>query len=756
MGCFFMFTQSPPIFAAPKADENKVVIREPTSDVNTLYKNYKDNSFELMTEEKEKKSALGVKEAMTNSSAILKNFTWSGVKGLGQFNSEMVKFLFSMDVVTPIKEPMLKLTANIAENMLSIAGTIGISFVTLIMVFKFIGEQRFRQALRVFLMTILIFTGLAVCKDAGTSNSLFNNLFEIDKQIEAKVVDINPILGGQSVPESKDKNVAGRMKNAGDMIATRVFYTNVYEPYLLMNYGTTNTEKIRKKKVEYKDTKYDRINILLDNDVTSEENDKLHEEVTKYEAEDIKNRNIMYYKNLQNTFYGAFYFVVNLLQGIVYFVLCFLRLVISVMQLLLVPLLPILLLAGLFMAGMNVFVNYFKAFGMTIFMKAMAGFACIIFATFLSLGFQLSNAVDNIWQKILTILIYLLTPLGIYFFRKFLGGLFVGRVSLADAVNFATHPFSTEKKMRDAAKAKKAENRERVKQAKEERKEANKKRQEEATKRGKTELGLKQKPIKEQETKRSALRRELKPKMQHKEQNKAEKVQQSVQNLHEKGRQQEAKEHQEIAQKRQRKDYDKENLKTAAALSTANQAMRSSNFGSRKTDPKSHQSGSQLRENTRRTGQSSIPKTNGQRSTARHQGDRQVPATKQRQASGERSVARNQYRRSGQKPVNAVITPKTTGQSRGRIPGGNGGSPLRHTASVRQKMQAVQQVIHQQPGAVQAAVERESPAVAKSPITRVAKRNAPPVRAMKGSAIRRSIKSPTNSAKGMKRPNARK
>lgn len=773
VGCFFMFTQSTLVFAAPEPDENKVIVREPTTDVDTIYENYKDNSFELMTKEMEKDSVFGVKEAITNASATLKNFTWAGVKGLGQFNAEMVKFLFSMDVVTPIKQPIQQLTSNIAGNMLSIAGTIGIGFVTLIMGIKFIGEQRFRQALRVFLMTILIFTGLSVCKDANTSDSLFNQMFEADKQIEAAFVKVNPVLNGESVPESKDGNVNERMKSAGELIASRVFYTNVYEPYLLMNYGTSNPETIRKKQVEYKDSEYDRINILLDNDVTNDDNVTLHEDVTKYEADELKNRNIMYFKNLDNTFYGVFYIVVNLIQTIVYFVLCFVRLVIAVMQIFLLPLLPILLLVGLFMTGINVFVNYFKAFGMTIFMKAMTGFACIFFATFLSLGFQLSNAVDNPWQKILTILIYLLTPLGLYIFRKFLGSLFTGRVSLADAIAFATHPFSTEKKMREAAKEQKAANKEHRKQAKEERKAALRKRQEEAQKRGKQELGLKQKPVKEREAKRSALRRELKPKAQHKAPSSVEKAQQNLQTLHEKGRQQESKEQQQLARQRQRKAYDKENLQTAAALVAANQNLRKGTpLADGKSDPREKQQGTQIRQNNRRIGQSRKGSVDGQRSAARRQGQKQELAkteaaqtgTKQRQATNNRSVARSQHQTIGQKPSNTTITPKTNSQSRGRSLNGTGGSPLRHKAPVRQKMQAVQQVIDQQSPKVQATESRPTTTVVP-PITRMAKRNAPPVKVKKaknGTAVRRTIKTKTaptsakNPTKGMRRPRARK
>ncbi|WPH48339.1 hypothetical protein SHT67_14265 (plasmid) [Enterococcus faecalis] len=782
VGCFFVFTQSIPVNAAPEPDENKVIIREPTTDVDQIYEIYKDNSFELMTQDMPKESALGIKEAIANTSSTIKNFTWAGVKGLGQFNAEMVKFLFSMDVVTPIKAPIQQLTSSIAENMLSIAGTIGISFVSLVMGIKFAAEQRFKSAVRVFLMTILIFTGLTVCKNANTANSFFNQLFDADKQIEAAFVKVNPVLGGESVSNTKTLPAQSgvgvqqveltpdeRMKSAGELIASRIFYTNVYEPYLLLNYGSSNPKVVREKQVEYKGTNYDRINILLDNDVTSDENITLHEKVTEYEAEELKNRSIMYFKNWENAFFGIFYLVVNLIQSVVYFVLCFVRLIVAVMQIFMLPLLPILLFTGLFIIGINVFANYFKGFGITIFLKAMVGFACIFFATFLSLGFQLSNAVDNPSQKILTILIYLLTPLGLYFFRTFIGGLFTGRVKLADAMAFATHPVRTERNLRQAAQEKKKENKTRRKAAQEERKAAIKKRKQEAKMNGAQDLGMKPKPKNEREIKRSPLRRELKQKPQHKAPNGIEKVQRNLKDLHEKGREEEYKDQQQLTRQKQRKALDKENKQTAAALAAANQEIRKRTNAAEGENGKTP--GTNLKQNTRRTGQSSKKRRQeGPQTIHRQQGQKQ-PVTmkkgksngpKQRQTEDNRSTIRSHRQVSGQKVAQTTVTPKRVNQARVRGINGTGGSPLRHKPPVRQKMQAVQQVINSQQTPNQENHRPEE--VIVSPITRMGKRSMPPVKTKKSknkNVIRRSIKKtpapePRQSTKGMRTPRARK
>ena len=114
-------------------------------------------------------------------------------------------------------------------------------------------------------------------------------MFSVDKEVETAFVNINPVLGDVSVPmteKGKDKNGNEVEQNYLQINEQKCrkfncftcFYTNVYEPYLLMNYGTSDVNKIRKKTVKYKDKEYDRINLLLDNDMNSEENNKLMEE----------------------------------------------------------------------------------------------------------------------------------------------------------------------------------------------------------------------------------------------------------------------------------------------------------------------------------------------------------------------------------------------------------------------------------------------------------------------------------------------
>ncbi|OJG40436.1 hypothetical protein RV02_GL002385 [Enterococcus gilvus] len=541
----------------------------PTTDPATLYDRYKNNSFELMT--KEQKGLNPFKKTAGKITGVLKNFFWSWTKIQGQLNTAMVKIMFDMDIITPIKAQMIRFTSMLAKNMLSIAGTIGIGFISMVMAIKFFGEQRFKRAIGVFCMTILIFTGLVVLKDGQSSNSMVNTLFSIDKAVETQIVNVNPVLKDR--PNTASDNVNTNLKSAGDTLASKIFYTNVYEPYLLLNYGKTNPDKISAKKAQYSGKDYDRINILLDNDAGTELGDKIQDKVTDYEADKLKNRTVSYTHNLDNAFFALFYALVNTIQTIVLFALCFIRIIFAVMQLFLLPILPILLIVGLFMTTMNPFKNFGKAFGMTIFMKAMAGFACILVTSFLSIGFQLAGDVDNIWAKLLTILVYLLAPLGIYYFRTFLGSMFTGQMTLQNAVGFATRPFSTQKMMRENAKDRKRQNKQTAKDEKEKRKKQKEAERKKALDAGNRDIRLKQ-PKEMKERKESAIRRDLKPKPAHTAPNKREQLQKNLESLHHQSKNNEAKEATEIANRRERKTLDRDAQKTGEAMAKANKQMK--------------------------------------------------------------------------------------------------------------------------------------------------------------------------------------
>lgn len=450
----------------PEVAVNRV---DPTDDTNTIYERYKDNSFELMTKEYE--SLNGFKKMFVNSTGLLKNFSWGGVFYTGLFNTELVKFMYSLDVISPLKNGLKSMTATIAGSMLSIAGTVAIIFVSFVMAFKFMAEQKMKSVFRIFFMTIAIFTCLVLLKDINANGSIIDKALNLDSAIEREFLKINPVFDGVSIDTKEDDTSEETISSTGDLIATKIFRSNIYEPYLLFQYGTTDMEAIRSKEVEYKGNSYDRIGILLDNDVRDDSGTALIDAVTKYEANTLKNRTIMYTSNFGNAIFGVFYFCLNLIQMVVFFILAMLRLMIQFLQAILFPMAPIILLVGLFNFENNVFKNYIKAFLITVLAKAMCGFATIFFATYISLGYASSSLVDNPFQKILTIVVYAVVPFAVYLFRHFLGAMFAGRLTVGDAMQYMMSPRRMNKMYKQAEKTRKDDKKARKNDAKNKKKE---------------------------------------------------------------------------------------------------------------------------------------------------------------------------------------------------------------------------------------------------------------------------------------------
>lgn len=474
-------------------DGNGVNVESIVSDPASIYQRYKENSFQLMTKPYESDALFGgaIEEMYNNISGTIKNMIWSAVRAVGAFNTTMVKYLFNLDLVSRVKQPFVNLTASIAQSMIGVAGTIGISIVAILMAIKFAVEQRFRSAFVLFLMTVFTFTGLAILKDVNSADSVATTILNVDKAIETSFVQVNPaFINGDKVAPSTSQTPEKQMKQAGDLIATQVFYTNVFEPYLLTNYGTSDLKKIRSKSVEYENKRYDRIQILLDNDLTTEDGKKIHEAVTDYEADNNKNKAIQYFNSSDNSIFLLFYLVVNLLQTIVYFVLSMFRNAVAFLQVFFLPLAPIMLVFGLFIESVNAFKNYTKGSLILMFLKALLSFLAIIFASYLSIGFKIAQGNMDAWQKILTLIVYICLPFVLYAMRHFIFMLLVGELNGRQMVRLMTNPFAFNRLARQQAKAYRQRQNSTRQQKQDSGKQSAKEKQKEAEKRGEQDLGL--------------------------------------------------------------------------------------------------------------------------------------------------------------------------------------------------------------------------------------------------------------------------
>lgn len=419
-------------YAKDKDDTEKEAVQyvEGTDDKMEIYNRYKDNNFNLMNKAYEGLNPVNL--FIQNALLAIKNFVFYLTFFIGKFNMFLVETLFNIDIASAISKPIQALSMELSKNLTGVASTIGLVAFTIFMLTRFFASGKVTEALKVLGLAILTFTVLAMFNNPASNEMIFNGVIEVDNQIENAFAGLNPNFTDEDNPEG----------TIGEKLSADILRTNIYEPYLFMNYGTANTEEIRKKTITYERKEYDRIGILLDNDSGSEDQIKMMEEITDIEVDDYKNNAPTYKSAGIQAFYALAYGATNLIQTGIFGILGLVRLALQFLLILMPFVLPILLVVGIFLHGSPLLANFFKGFLTVSFLKAGLSLATVVFTSYVSLAYTMEFGNSNILTVIITRLAWILAPIGLYFFRYFIGGLFSQNVRIMGGglTNSLRHP----------------------------------------------------------------------------------------------------------------------------------------------------------------------------------------------------------------------------------------------------------------------------------------------------------------------------
>jgi hypothetical protein len=489
--CLFSFSSSTPVFADQFngnegiiGDEQQQKEREqdldvqkqvPTDDTDTIYSRYKDNSFTLMN--KEYSSLNKINEFLQNIGSWVKNIVGSLVTMTGKFNTFIVHTLFSINIAEKVKEPFQKLSIEIAKNLNSVAVNIGLAIVACLILAKFVTTGRVKESAKVFGLALLTMVCFSLFINESSNKYFFDTLLEIDNQLELAIADVNPEFSEEeqtTIPENalplegnRPETDSTQSVTVAEKIRSKVFRANVYEPYLYLNYGTTDSEKIREKQIEYKGESYDRIGALLDNDNGTDKQIKFVDAVTDYEVDTIGNSMPSYLNGNQLTGIAGFYFVSNIIQMFIFAILGLVRLALQILLITLPPFLPFFLFFGMISPGSGVLMGYLKGVGTVSFLKATISLITIIFTSYISIGYKIIEDEDEPFVAIITLIAWIVAPVAIYYFRYFLAGIFSKRMRMMSgglmfagmhpgkAAKQARNTRQEEKKQREAERKKK-------------------------------------------------------------------------------------------------------------------------------------------------------------------------------------------------------------------------------------------------------------------------------------------------------------
>ncbi|MBC1572761.1 hypothetical protein HCJ25_14020 [Listeria sp. FSL L7-1426] len=410
----FIWISFSTIVQAEETIKDKPVNGDPV----TIYRDYENFSFPLMTKETESKNP--ITKTMTNMNVGIKNITWEATEFVGSLNAKATGFLFDFDAMSPIRKPILDLTNEFASSLLGVATYLGVMAAALFMIIKFAMEQNFKQALLVFLMATLVVASIITLGNPKRSEELMKISTDVDTIVAGAFMNNNKAL-----EDSKDNSNA----TPGEKVAANIFKANVFVPYLINNYGTSDLEIINKTKIEYDKKSYSRLGLLMNNGDSDEVSEDFVSDIAKIEYDNLNNKNVGWKKSIGIAMINIFFLLLNIIQFIIYFLLFLVKCMLGFLLLFMFPLSVFVLLFSMFSMRMNPFKNIAKGYLIVMLFKGAVSFLAGFYASYMIIAYRTSDAYGNVFTKIIIILLYVLIPLILIIWRTLIFSLILGMIT---------------------------------------------------------------------------------------------------------------------------------------------------------------------------------------------------------------------------------------------------------------------------------------------------------------------------------------
>ncbi|EAC9721721.1 hypothetical protein LL50_14840 [Listeria monocytogenes] len=398
--------------------EDTIKDKPVSDDPVTIYREYENFSFPLMT--KESGSLNPMTKTIASMNVSMKSGTWEATKFVGTLNAKATGFLFDYDAMKPIKQPILNITNEMANSLLGVATTLGVMIMAVIMIVKFAMEQNFKQVLLVFLMAVLVVASMITMANPGRSKAIMNLATDLDTAVAGAFMNSNKAL------ENGKENASAA---PGEKVAANIFKANVYVPYLINNYGTSDVNAINKKKIKYNSKEYSRLSLLMNNGDSDKVGEDFVSDVAKIEYDDLHNKNVAWEKSMSVAMINLFFLILNIVQFLIYFALFLLKSMLGFLLLFMFPLSIFILLFSMFSTQLNPFKNIAKGYFTVMLFKGAVSFLAFFYASYMMIAYRTSDAYNNVFIKIIVILLYVVMPLILYIWRTFLFSLILGVVT---------------------------------------------------------------------------------------------------------------------------------------------------------------------------------------------------------------------------------------------------------------------------------------------------------------------------------------
>ncbi|MFV8830121.1 CD3337/EF1877 family mobilome membrane protein [Alkalihalobacterium sp. APHAB7] len=363
---------------------------------------YDESAYELMSYSDSSWYELG--ENTTNSIASsIKEFMWMVNLITANVVMMIVYQMFSLDIVDITIHAVNSIASTIADGLLTTFGAFALAIFSIGIIVKAYIQQNWQAFIK--LVSLVVISLALLSSIASERFDYITFAHGLSVQLENMVMNVNPSLTGDSDFDPTNMN------STAVALENKVFDALVYKPYLLLQYGTTDEAAILAEDPE-------RITDYLEADPRTEEGVQTRQDIARTEYVDYENYNIFAGNGFKQTGYILVMFLSTVVQGVVYFFIALLRIMLQFGFVVMLLLAPFAIFLSIFPSFETVIGKYARTLGLLIVFKAVVMFFILVAVSFISLGYDMTNTTDDLYYRIFMQIIMSVATIFLYTKRQ--------------------------------------------------------------------------------------------------------------------------------------------------------------------------------------------------------------------------------------------------------------------------------------------------------------------------------------------------
>jgi hypothetical protein len=370
---------------------------------------YDESRYELMTYAEDAWWDVAGKTGSATAAA-LKNFSWMTNMVLANIVLIIVYQLFSLDIIEMTKNSVQEITSSTAGSLVYNFGLFALGLASLGIVVRAYIQENWKAF---FKLITLILISLTLLFSIQTKKFNYIDLAHgISTTLENALMNVNPSLSDDASFQFVHLDDHSK-KSISISIENKVFDALIYKPYLLLQYGTTDEDKINAEKS-------DRIQEYLEADPTTKDGMDKREEIAKTEYEDYGNKNIYAGNAFKQTGYIMVMMLSTIIQGIVFFFIALVRIMLQFSFIVMMLLAPFMIFISLFPSFEALVGKYLRGTFLLILFKGITMFFILVATSFITLGYDMTNMSDDLYYRIFIQIIFSTAIIFMYMKRQFI------------------------------------------------------------------------------------------------------------------------------------------------------------------------------------------------------------------------------------------------------------------------------------------------------------------------------------------------